>query len=691
MNLLSWVCRKKTIIAVCTVFLLLILQCGGAAASSNSPAPLAKSGVLNLTTTNLAANPVPLNGQWRIEWGRLAYPGDKAWGAKAAVYLRVPKVWEGQKIAGKSIPETGYGTYELLVLLPHNVIGKTLALYMPSVASAYSLWIDGHMVAKNGKVGTSKATMKPKDSSRVVTFQATRPRMTLVMQASNFVQRKGGLWAPILLGFSTQIVAMREWHITEAVFIAATLLVMGTYHFVIFGLHRSSKAALYLGLLCLCISVRTLLVGDVFLISLVPSIPWEVAVKFEYLSVTLGFLFCTRLMMSQYPKETIRLVNWVAQVLMGLFSLLVIFTPAIMYTQFMLPMQLVIVSMFIYLVGVSLLAAWRKRPGAGLNTLGIALFFAASLNDTLYYNHVVSTGPMVPFGFFCFLFLQSVNLARRFVHSFHQVDSLSSQLLVINESLEQRVLERTQELARALSDLSDSQMQRKNLLDDIVHELGTPLTSVLGYVKGIMDGVLGSNSQQYLQVVYNKALFMGSVMQDLSELTRLETRQLQFDLRQVELSEWVKRMFAKYRYEVPNHTLVLDMASGLSMGRLAYAEIDVFRLEQVLSNLISNAVKYSPEGTEIALGMNFSSLETREHPRSQIYVADHGPGIPESDSEKIFSRFYRSQQVREGTSGIGLGLAISREIMHIFEGDLTLSTGTAGSTFTMSLPVWMEE
>jgi PAS domain S-box-containing protein len=215
------------------------------------------------------------------------------------------------------------------------------------------------------------------------------------------------------------------------------------------------------------------------------------------------------------------------------------------------------------------------------------------------------------------------------------------------------------------------------------HELKTPLTSLLGNVqllqrRALRDGFLPQREQRLLQAVRDQALRLNSLVERLLDLSRIETGQLSIERAPVDLRELTARVVDELQPSIERHTL--DVA-------LCAEPVDVIgdalRLEQVLQNLIHNAVKYSPNGGRVAV-----ELGTRDG-HATIAVTDEGIGIPPDAQMHIFGRFYRADNAATSRlSGMGLGLFIVQEIVRLHGGrvEVASSEGT-GSTFTVWLPL----
>jgi two-component system, OmpR family, phosphate regulon sensor histidine kinase PhoR len=221
---------------------------------------------------------------------------------------------------------------------------------------------------------------------------------------------------------------------------------------------------------------------------------------------------------------------------------------------------------------------------------------------------------------------------------------------------------------------------RQEFLSNISHELRTPLTSIIAYVETLQDGAINEpeNNQRFLGVIRRNAERMNALIADIAELSMIETGNISLDVRQVRLSQAVDEIFAALSSKAAerNVSLVNRVAPE------AYVRADMTRLEQMLTNLVDNAIKFNREnGTVTVLFSNSSG-------KSLISVIDTGEGIVPENLQRIFERFYRIDRGRtREVGGTGLGLAIVKHLARLHGGEVFVaSTLGRGTTFSIELP-----
>ncbi|QDS32673.1 sensor histidine kinase [Brevibacillus brevis] len=658
--------------------------------------PQAKRGVIDLRGVDWEdGDTIWLDGEWSFYWRQFLTPGTFESHASVREYIQVPSSWKQGAGNRTDISNQGYATYRLLIQLDEQKSERPFALYMPSVATAYKLWINGKAMAENGVVGEDLASMTPKNYPKVVVFQPDQPQVELVIHVSNFVQRKGGLWEAIELGHAEQIMQKREANIIYSGMIAASLLVMGIYHFGLYMTRKRESSTLYFCGVSIAIAVRILFLGETMAVSLFPQIPWEMVVKLEYMSSLLTLIMLACFVHSQYRALFNRFIQRACVWTGLLFILFVLFTPARIYTEWIYVGEAYLLLNYGYMLFVYGRAIVQKQTGSILNGIGLLVFFTAVVNEVLFYAHLSPFENAIPFGLLVFLLTQMMNLSMVFARSFAHVEQLSEELAQTNEWLEQKVLQRTQALADKNQELQRMEESRRMLLSNISHELGTPLTSIQGFIKAMIDGVVKPNDPKYLGIIYEKTIYLHRIITDLFELSKMESRQLRFHFQPLSLVGFFRGLYEKHLLDMQEKQLhfVWEAQEEPDTECKLLLVADPIRLEQVMSNLLVNAQAYTPQGGVIKLQVEWE-LALDGTGAATIKVIDTGAGIQVEALPFVFDRFYRGSESRKlRTAGVGLGLAISKEIIENHHGKIGVqSKAGEGSLFWFSLPIrWKEE
>ena len=217
------------------------------------------------------------------------------------------------------------------------------------------------------------------------------------------------------------------------------------------------------------------------------------------------------------------------------------------------------------------------------------------------------------------------------------------------------------------------------------HELKTPLTSLLGQAqllqrRMVREGLAEERFLQSIDVVVSQAMRLNAMVSALLDFTRIEQGRLSLQRAPLDMTELVQRVVAEIQLTLSSHTLVFDPASGAERLMI---DGDELRLEQVVQNLIGNAIRYSPGGGTVLVRVE------RRPPWASLQVVDRGIGVPADDLPHLFTRFFRASNASLAhMSGLGIGLYVVKEIVGLHGGSVSVeSTEGEGSSFSVLLPL----
>lgn len=212
------------------------------------------------------------------------------------------------------------------------------------------------------------------------------------------------------------------------------------------------------------------------------------------------------------------------------------------------------------------------------------------------------------------------------------------------------------------SSLERNDRERRDMLADVAHELRTPLSVIRGRLEGIIDGIYSENGPQ-VSMALDQTYVLERLVEDLRLLTLAESRQLPFDRHPVDLGQLVDRTLDVFSAEAREKNISLAFTER--SGDLT-ANVDPQRFEQVLGNLVGNAIRYVPEGGRVWVTAHGVADGL------SLTVNDNGPGLPPEDLPFIFDRFWRKDKSRARVSGgTGLGLAIARQLVEAQGGHIS--------------------
>lgn len=235
-----------------------------------------------------------------------------------------------------------------------------------------------------------------------------------------------------------------------------------------------------------------------------------------------------------------------------------------------------------------------------------------------------------------------------------------------------------------ISDVTEQErveQERRDFVSNVSHELRTPLTTMKSYIEALTDGAWQDKeiAPKFLGVAQNETERMIRMVNDLLQLSKMDANEYPLQRERVEFVGYFHQVIDRFEMNLPEHIKLLrDMPKGQYE-----VWMDKDKMTQVLDNIISNAIKYSPEGGEIRL-----KVENRRH-HLQVSIQDQGMGIAYDKLEKVFERFYRADKARtRKLGGTGLGLAISKELVEAHHGQIwAKSKEGKGTTVFFTLPL----
>ena len=259
-------------------------------------------------------------------------------------------------------------------------------------------------------------------------------------------------------------------------------------------------------------------------------------------------------------------------------------------------------------------------------------------------------------------------LTRRVVSPLAEVIAAAEE--IAGGRLQTRVRVKAPDDLRDLSDsfnkmadaLERNDRERREMLADIAHELRTPLTVLRGRLEGIIDGGYPAD-ENHVGPALEETYLLERLVEDLRLLTLAESRQLLFEKQLLDLNELVHHVINLFQAQADENHIQLSMQSDSTDVKVL---LDSGRTEQVIGNLVSNALRYVPSGGRVWVEVH------QEHDRVSVCVSDNGAGISEADLPYIFNRFWRGDKSRSRSSGgIGLGLAIARQLVEAQGGNIS--------------------
>lgn len=302
-----------------------------------------------------------------------------------------------------------------------------------------------------------------------------------------------------------------------------------------------------------------------------------------------------------------------------------------------------------------------------------------------FYNRVIRATTYSAAGATGIALLLGIVLARTLTHPVRELTAATQ--AVARGGLGEQVRVRSRDelgiLAASFNqmsqDLAHASTLRRQMTADIAHDLRTPLSVILGYTEALRDGKLPCD-QDIFDTLHTEAQHLQHLIDDLRTLSLTDAGELPLTRQRVAPQALLERTAAAYRTHAQPRGIALEVGAATNVPAI---EVDPERMTQVLGNLLSNALRFTPSGGTITL------RAAADNHQVQMIVQDTGAGIAPEDLPHIFERFYRADPARQqGNGSSGLGLAIAKGIVEAHGGTITVqSSAGQGTAFTIALPV----
>ena len=236
----------------------------------------------------------------------------------------------------------------------------------------------------------------------------------------------------------------------------------------------------------------------------------------------------------------------------------------------------------------------------------------------------------------------------------------------------------------------DAKENRNKQLSYISHELRTPITVIAGYLTAMEDGILNSKEErsEAMKIITSKTMLLKNLIDDLEQLSKLETHEFTFDFMTYTITDIADYLIDANHADIEASGFKLELIYDRTILQNYWIIADQNRINQVFSNIITNAIKYSAEYKKILIRFDLDTSKDY----FEISVRDYGIGIPPEKLPHVFDRFFRDNSNPDAIKGRGLGLTICKEIVRAHGGIITAESNTnfIGSKFTFTIPLYKE-
>lgn len=644
------------VIIIISSLLLLVSSANDKKTKKNSP--VAINGVLDLRNWDFSKDgPIALDGQWEFYYNQLLSPEDfkKQNNFKNIDYINLPGSFNDYNMSGKRLNGIGCATYRLKVLIKpgQNLLGAKTEF----IRNAHKLWASDTLVSSNGTVGRRKSESSPQLLPKTGAFSYTGEEFYIILQNSNFIDKEGQIDS-ILLGSEDQIAGLRAVNLAFDFFILGSTLIAFIYFLGIYLRRKKDKAPLYFALVCFIVGFRSILVGERFFISLFPNFNFIVYEQLLHITFYIYIPILLFFMDKSYEGMISNNMVKLSKFSLWLYIIIIIMSPPRFYNYIIIPFEAFSYIILGYIIYKLLIMFFKDDGYYDLVLLGVFALLASRINDILYEYSIIQTGSYAPLGIFIFIIAQSYVLAEDFSKAFSKQEQLTERL-------------------KSVDKLKD------DFLAHTSHELKTPLAGIIG----LSDSVLSQckNSLDITQVtnltlINSSAKRLSNLVNDILDLSKLKNNDIKLSTKPVYLKGLVQMVVKICQSLVGKKPIKII---NIVDENLPLVNGDENRLQQILYNLIGNAVKFTPDGTiTIGAACYYEFIE--------VFVQDTGIGIAEDKLTVIFDPYEQAYDfTSEKYGGTGLGLHITKKLVELHGGIIEAESKLGeGSLFTFTLPIF---
>lgn len=665
---------------------LLILQLTLVELKENTSFPNNKSkGEIDVSEIDFSESQlIGLEGEYEFYWNQLLSPDDINDSNKRTLtgYIHLPDTWNSYLVNNKPLTGIGYATFKIRIKFPDEDL---YSIKIKEFDCAYKLWVNG-LTVESGKVGKSKTEEIPSWRRNEIIFYTKDKKVDLIFQVSNHFHRKGGPEDLMLLGKSKSIVTYKNKQLAITYFLVGLFFIMFIYNYGLYTYRRKEKSYLYFSLICLLILLRESTTGEKIIYDIFPDINWWVMIRIEYLSYTLViplfYMFVRVLMPKYFSKQYEVIIN----IISGVVAFIILFTPVKIFSYTPIFYQ-AFVALTAVLILIGLIRAYlNKEEDSLIMLVAYFMLFIICINDILYYDKVLHTAFLMPFGLFIIVFVNAFTLSKRFSNSFTTIEGLTLELSQNNLELEQKVTERTQEVmrqkqeienqAKALQETNKKIITLSKFKDSmthmIVHDLKNPLNTIIN--ASIMDDIPEKNS-----IIHEAGREMNNLVMNILDVYKYENTTMVLNKELINLAELIEDAINDVSFLGKVRSIVFDIVINENIE----VNVDKAIMHRVLVNVLTNAIKFSPISGRIELKTAFHSPDF-----VRISVKDNGPGVRPERQKIIFDRFQTEAQKDSQILSTGLGLNFCKLAIDSHGGDIYVeSLEMQGATFNIIIPL----
>ncbi|GKV64323.1 MULTISPECIES: ATP-binding protein [unclassified Sporosarcina] len=593
---------------------------------------------------------ISLDGEWEFYPEEFIEPSMTGKLEVPSGYIHVPQDWKEQIADAEQKTGYGYGTYRITIKLPDSE-QQLYGLRFKEIKTAAAVFVNGKQVGEYNtpnEAGTKNASVR---GPFYALFHKNKSDIELLVHVSNYEYPfGGGILESVMIGSDTAVIKEANQSFSLQLTVGIIYLLHSLYAFAIYfsGKRKGQRQLLIYGIF-LVISAFSILLDDDAVIQL--------PIGVQAANHLLMFLFMSILLAMLYVvKHLFNIKSRFLTYITGLYAVLAIALTVIPYAHSLylsVPLSLFYISSLYFLFSQTI-----KTIRKGYSEAIFILFWIACYSSNVIWGSIIKAGglhiPYYPFDFIVSVVVIAFLLLKQ-----------HDRVVKVNE-------EQTLKLQSA-------DQQKDGFLANTAHELRNPLHGIITIAQTLMNNKSQSEKDKNsLELLVSVGQRMTLLLNDLLDVTRLREGFIRLDQKSVRIQGIVPGIFDLNRYVLDGKPVQLHLEVEDDFPPV-YA--DENRLIQILSNLIQNAIKYTNEGHIVVSA-------TQEKGMAAIHVLDTGIGMSEAMQEKVFEPYEQEHSRATSQGGIGLGLAVCRELAELHGGKITVASSVGeGTVFTVTLPL----
>jgi signal transduction histidine kinase len=680
------------LVVLCLAGLALILALPPGSGAAREKAPGAQAGTLDLSNWDFAkGGSVSLAGEWHYFDARWASDVEGATPATKVVPGRTSS-FDAEAVARAH----GFATYALTLRLPRTA-PEPLAIETGYFYSAYRVYANGKLITQSGVPSATADGESPRVYSKFALLPAGVDTIELRYEVSNHLRSfRGSLSAP-RVGLESAIAGDRNWVAALSLLLVGAMLFGASYHFVVVILSKENQTSLWFGVFAALLAVRTLTIAPLA-DHVVPFVGQDWVWRIDFAATTLLIPTAYWFFALNFRQHVSRKLAVPLSLYCGAVAVISIVFGADVGGLALKTCQVVAPIVIIYLTQAIARAAWSGEPGGWLAFVGWLFSAGTSLHDIMLDHNIVSGISLIPFGFVTFFLCLSGTLVARYSDAFRRSEQMSRHMQTRAVDLEAAVAERTRELSGTIEELTRSQAElerarsaavsanvaKSRFLAMMSHELRTPLNSILGFsdiIRGETLGPIGDGRYgEYAAHIHDSGTHLLHLIGDVLDISRIEAGKVELKLETLDLTEICE---SAVRHAATRERRAADAVTMRVESELPTVKADQRAVTQMVINLLSNALKFTPAEGQITL-----ALRRRADGGVTIEVADNGAGMDAADIPKALALFSQlDDSLARRHEGTGLGLPIVKSLIELHGGQLSLvSEKGRGTTARLDFP-----